>query len=151
MQISLISSSFEPIQDQNRSKPKSSSNHSTSAGIRFQNLMILKSRERKERSQSLPLLPPWKITTTSHHRCDHDSEAIPMHKQRDTALLNPNVHGGGECVFYISYHAVLILHHPTCIHTHTQNCNETKTHTKTGFFFSPTHLQIHSLRQTHTS
>lgn len=33
MQVSLLTPSFEPVQDQNRPKPKSSSNHSTSAPI----------------------------------------------------------------------------------------------------------------------
>lgn len=61
---------------------------------------------------------PRKMKTTSHHRCDHDSEAIPMHKQRDTALFNPNVHGVGECVF-ISVSCSKDPS-PSNMHTHTQ-------------------------------
>lgn len=120
MQISLISSSFEPIQDQNHSETK----------VQFKPFHIPGQLQRRQesdfriswfwnRQRRRSDLSPQSIKTTSH-RCNHDSEAILMHKQCDTALFNP------LCIY--QDHAVLIIHHPTCTHTHKTALKPKHTH-----------------------
>lgn len=123
MQLTLISSSFEPIQDQNHFKPRSSSSHSTfHVSPNDSKNQISESHDfeinEEERALSFPrILNP--------HR-NHDSEAILMHKQCDTALSNPmctelpNVYLSASCS---------VDHSSSNMHTHTHKTALKQKHT----------------------
>lgn len=74
-----------------------------------------------------------------------DPTAKKMHTRRTSVALLPSIQCAQMCI-----HAVFILHHPTCTHSPLLTHGK-QTHTKQDFFHSSSHLQIHSLRQTHTS